>query len=270
MTDRNLYAPPSTQVRDVKAAMHMPGGLSFIPEGRGVSAGQGWQWFAHAWRVFKARPLVWWLTLMAVFGLFVLVSIVPSLGVVAGVSFPLIMAGIGSCALSVMQTGRFEVRQAFDGFRQRPGALLLAGAVIMVTATLFMLVFVALMGGGISLLDLYTGDMASRQAASVKLFEGVGGLAVLFYIVMMSVIGSMMMFAPYLIHEQGLSVIEAMKKSMQGSFRNVPAGLVAVLVYIVLGIAASIPLMLGWLVLFPVLMLVSYTAYRDIYFQGKG
>ena len=35
----------------------------------------------------------------------------------------------------------------------------------------------------------------------------------------------------------------------------------------VLAIVATIPIGLGWLILLPVLMASSYTAYRDIYIQ---
>jgi uncharacterized membrane protein len=59
--------------------------------------------------------------------------------------------------------------------------------------------------------------------------------------------------------------VAALKESFVGCLRNILPFLVYSIVVLVLGIVASIPLGLGWLVLGPVLIASVYTAYRDIF-----
>jgi hypothetical protein len=48
----NPYAPPKTRVEDVPETL--PDG-DFLPEGRGVPAGNGWRWIADAWAFMGAQ-----------------------------------------------------------------------------------------------------------------------------------------------------------------------------------------------------------------------
>jgi uncharacterized membrane protein len=61
-----------------------------------------------------------------------------------------------------------------------------------------------------------------------------------------------------------------MKASFAGSMVNVLPFLVYGVVGVVLAIVASIPLMLGWLVLLPVSVASIYTSYCDIYEDGNA
>lgn len=266
MSERNLYAPPSSAVADVQPLIDAADGV-FVPGGRSVSAGHGWTWYKMAWALFKRQPLTWWVSLVALLAAFIVLSLVPLLNILAALGFPVMIAGIGACADSCRRTGRFDIGQVFDGFRRRPGALLLAGLLTMLATVLIFGVLVAVAGGGFGVLSFYTGSLEERQAASEAMMAGAGLIGMLLYMVAMALIMSLAVFTPYLIHEQGVGVIDAMKQSMQASFRNFGAGLVAIVAYVVLAMGASIPLMLGWLVLLPVICLVGYAAYRDLFFQ---
>ena len=68
-------------------------------------------------------------------------------------------------------------------------------------------------------------------------------------------------------HEHG--ALEAMKGSFTGCLRNVLPFLVYGLVLFVFSIAATLPLLLGWLVLGPVLAASIYASYRDIYLKPR-
>jgi uncharacterized membrane protein len=72
-------------------------------------------------------------------------------------------------------------------------------------------------------------------------------------------------FAPALVlfHDKG--AVDAMKESFSGCLRNIVPFLVYGVVLLVLGLIASIPLGLGWLVLGPVLCTSFYASYKDIY-----
>jgi len=65
------------------------------------------------------------------------------------------------------------------------------------------------------------------------------------------------------LHDRG--VIESMVLSFKGCLRNILPFLVYGIIAFVLLLLASIPLMLGLLVMMPVLIASIYTAYRDIY-----
>ncbi|HET8747557.1 MAG TPA: BPSS1780 family membrane protein, partial [Ramlibacter sp.] len=67
-------------------------------------------------------------------------------------------------------------------------------------------------------------------------------------------------------HERG--AVDALKESFAGCLKNIVPFLVYGVIFFVLGIVASIPLALGWLVLGPMAAASIYTAYRDIYFTA--
>jgi len=267
MSDRNLYAPPTASVADVSRP---PIGVDgpFVPGGRHVAAGHGWAWFTAAWRLFKARPLVWWFVLMLSLGAFMMLSLVPLVNMVVMIAFPVMMAGIGACADSCRQTGRFDVGSVFAGIGPRTAQLLLLGLLTLVATLVSFGLLMLVIGGGASVLSLYVGDMESRQAASAGMFAGMGAIGAVIYVLMMAALMSMVVFSPYLIHQRGLSAVEAIRQSVLGCLRNVGAGLVAGIAYLGLAVVATIPLGLGWLVLLPVVFLVGYTAYRDVFFEA--
>ncbi|QSI76373.1 MULTISPECIES: BPSS1780 family membrane protein [Niveibacterium] len=259
MSEQNPYAPPSAEVRD--AAPASDSAETLIPEGRTVAAGRGFGWFVDAWQLFKQQPMMWWLVILITFGVMMVASLIPLVNIVVGVAFPLVSAGFASCATSQRTKGSFEVGQIFDGFREQTGQLLLIG-VIYIGAIFAIGAIVAIVVGTSGLFGALFGGRASIAAMA-----GTGiGMGLLFFVVIM-LLATSVIFAPYLVFEQKMSAIQAMQASIKGSFKNILAGLVGMLSYIVLAIAATIPLGLGWLVLFPVLMLTVYVAYRDIFIE---
>lgn len=265
MSDRNVYAPPSAAVADPVRGGGADEG-EFNPQGRSCPAGAGWQWYGASWRIFKAAPLTWWGALLVTFVAMIVLSMIPLVNLLVMVAFPIIMAGIGACASSVMSTGNFEFTQVFDGFKRRPGALLLSGLLYMVLVIVCMgVIFVAFGAGG--LFKMFTGGMHGKQEAAAAM-AGLGGMFFLAYMVVLSVAVSAIAFAPYLIHERGMPVVEAMLTSTKACFKNIPASLVWIVCYFGLAIAATIPIGLGWLILLPVVMLTGYVAYRDIFYSA--
>jgi uncharacterized membrane protein len=72
-------------------------------------------------------------------------------------------------------------------------------------------------------------------------------------------------FAPALVVLRGVEPLQAMRLSFNGCLRNIVPFLLYGLVGIGLAIVATIPLLLGWLVLGPVTIASLYTSYCDIY-----
>lgn len=263
MSDHNPYAPPSADVRDV--ALAIPAGSGrFNPEGRSCQASAGWHWYGAAWRIFKVRPIAWWAVLALTFGVFGVASWLPLGSLVASVLMPVLMAGMGSCARSQLQGGRFEIRQVFDGFRHQSGPLLQTGLIYLLIGVLGMGVLALFSSSSLS--AVYIGSMAERQVAMRAIFTD-AGMAMWLYIIVVSVAMSAILFAPYLIHEQGMSPKQAMLASFKACFKNVPATLVWMLGYVVWAFLATLLVFLGWLVLLPVLCLTVYVAYREIFYE---
>ena len=75
-------------------------------------------------------------------------------------------------------------------------------------------------------------------------------------------------FAPALVVFHEFGPLAAMKQSFSGCLRNIPAFLVYGLIGMLLAILASIPAMLGWLVLGPVFTGSLYASYRDIFLKS--
>ena len=58
-----------------------------------------------------------------------------------------------------------------------------------------------------------------------------------------------------------------MPLSWQGFSRNIGGAILCSLMMVLLMIAGMIPIMLGLLIVMPLLMLVPYAIYRDLFFQ---
>jgi len=263
MTEQNRYAPPRTEVRDMPAGGGLDGD-QFNPEGRICPASSGWRWYGTAWRLFKAQPFAWWGVLLIAFGTITLLSLIPLLNLLTSIAFPVAAAGLGACAHSLIRTGRFEIGQVFDGLKRRPGALLMAGLLYLLFLIVSMGVALLFSGGTVS--ALFLGNVSERQMAMQQVFSA-GGIAVLAYLLLMSLGLSAIVFAPYLIHEQNMPVPQALLTSLKACCKNIPASLVWILSYIFWAILATIPVGLGWLVLIPVLFITGYIGYRDIFYE---
>jgi uncharacterized membrane protein len=61
-----------------------------------------------------------------------------------------------------------------------------------------------------------------------------------------------------------------MKQSFSGCLKNIVPFLLYGAILLVLSVLASLPLLLGWLVLGPVLAASLYTGYRDIYIKPRA
>ena len=72
-------------------------------------------------------------------------------------------------------------------------------------------------------------------------------------------------FAPALVALGGVSVMSVLKMSFIGCLKNILPFLIYGMAMIILAVIATIPLLLGWLVLIPVSIATFYTAYRGIY-----
>jgi Predicted integral membrane protein len=149
-----------------------------------------------------------------------------------------------------------EITDLFSVFKDEPkrnqllvvGALMLgAGLVAAVLSTLFV--------GNAIRIDELTGMPSFNLGLS----------ALLFMFVVVIFLGMLFTYAPALVVFEGMSAVDAVKGSLQGAWANVLPFIVFVLLYAALAFVASIPFMLGFVVLIPVMMGAVYAGYKDIF-----
>ncbi len=227
-------------------------------------AGRGVEWFREGWAIFAQSPGLWiaiWLVLM---GIQMVAGLVPILGPVAqSLLFPVFGAGIilGCDALRRGEPLRFD--HLFAGFSHNTGQLVLLGviylAIILVVALIAFVPTIGLIGG-----------MAVMGAADPNALAGNIGLplmiGLLIWLALLVPVMMAMWFAPALVVLNDLQAVDALKASFAACLRNILPFLVYGLVGFVLAIVATVPLLLGWLVLMPVTLATIYTAYRDIFY----
>src|SRR5262245_65781187 len=113
----NPYAAPRSRVEDPQPPTTFDG--DFIPEGRGVPAGNGWRWIADAWGFMGGQR---W-TFIGVFLLLMVVQIaaqlVPIIGPLAVLLFyPVMLGGFVLGCEAVRQGQPLEVGHLFAGFQR--------------------------------------------------------------------------------------------------------------------------------------------------------
>jgi uncharacterized membrane protein len=95
------------------------------------------------------------------------------------------------------------------------------------------------------------------------------GLAVLLGIILFIVLIMAMQFAPLLVFFNDVTPLMAMKLSLRAFVNNIGAMLVYGMTFMLLAILASIPMMLGWLILLPLVFTSLYASYSEIFPADK-
>jgi len=122
-------------------------------------------------------------------------------------------------------------------------------------------------------LSMGVGMGAMLGAGDPAQMEGMGLTILLAVLVMTALLLPAVMavwFAAPLVVFHQLGALEAMKQSFAGCLKNIVPFLLYGAILLVFSILASLPLLLGWLVLGPVLAASLYTAYRDIYIKPRS
>ena len=254
----NPYAAPRAQVADDTVVQRG----NFLPTGRTVPTGNGWTWIADAWTLFRAAAGTWIGIVLVLAVIFMVLAILPLIGPVASfVLGPVFTGGLVIASRNAEQ-GRMAFADAFAGFKHRFGTLAAVGLIYLVgiVGILFLTTIVT----GVGMFGVLGGATTPDQLASFGLTLA---LALLIMFGLMLPLVMAIWFAPALIVFNDLGAAEAMKASFFGCLKNMLPFLLYGIVVMIASVIASIPLLLGWLVLGPVLVASIYTSYRDIYFS---
>jgi len=255
MAEINPHQAPSAPVLD----RHGPAG-SLASEPNTVDVGRGLTWLSEGWNLFKQAPLVWIAICVLAMIAYAVLAFIPVVGQLAAMLLSFLFAGGIMLGCRALNRGEdLTINHLFAG-AQRHLAPLLTIAALYLAGIFLAVLLIGLMTGG-TLISVLGGGVQ----------PGVAFMAILTFLVVAAVVlvplGMAIWFAPTLITLHDIAPIPAMKSSFNGCLRNWLAFIVYGVIVFVLMVIASIPFMLGWLVLLPVVAGSVYAGYKDIFLQ---
>lgn len=233
-----------------------------------LQAGQGWQWIKQGYALFMKAPLLWIVLLLICFIAVAGLSAVPVVGEpLASLLLPVVLAGLMVGCRALEHDEELELAHLFSGFRQHTAQLVTLGGIALVGQ--FLVFGVMMMVGGATLVSILMSGQPVEDPEIIKQAVSGAGIAVLLGITLFSVLLMAMQFAPMLVYFNNATPLQAMKLSLRAFVDNIGAMSVYGVIFMLLAILASIPMMLGWLVLMPIVFTSLYACYRDIFPAAK-
>jgi hypothetical protein len=229
-----------------------------IREPRTVEAGRGAGWFVDGFEYFRKAPLQWLAVCIVGFIVMIAVGLIPLVGFFSGILAPVWSAGLMLGCKDLHEGKPLQVRHLFAGFGDKVGQLILSGLLLS-----FISLVIVLTTLGPLFFQLISGNAEELENPDVA---GMG-ISVLLMFAMLIPVSAAGWFSPALIILGNKGVIEALKLSLVGAFRNI----VPFLIYGVLGILLTIPVGLtfglGLLVVAPMFISSIFISFREIFVE---
>jgi len=231
---------------------------------RAVEGGQGVTWWTDAWALFMKNWAIWVVLGLILFIILVVLAFIPLIGQVASALLLPVFAGSWMIAARKLEGGgALEVGDLFSAFKgAQLTPLIVVGALFLAMMVVAVLAMSVLGFGG--MMGVIAGG-AAGSGKSVMAGMGLGLLGMLVGLILLFLVTMALWFAPPLVALRGVAPVDSMKLSFAASLKNVVPFLLWGIIYVIASIIASILLGLGWLVLWPVLMLTMYTSYKDVF-----
>jgi len=230
---------------------------------RRAAASRGVDWLAGGWRLFIRSPGLWVGLTIIVFAIFLLLSLIPLVGTLAAqLLFPALVGGLIHGARELDQGRDLEVLHLFQAFVDRAltTPMLILGVVPVALAIMLILLMFMMLGGALG-----TGAVTgSEELVFGVLAAGSVTLGVVGFLLGVLAAAALLYAIPLVMFGRA-EPLPAIGASVQASLANILPLLVLGVLHFMLAVLASIPLGLGWLVLFPVTTGVMYTTYKEIY-----
>lgn len=243
----NPYQAPQSDVYDYQE----PSELTLLDTPQSLSIGSGLSWIGGAWQIFMARPLLWIGVGFIVMALMMTVGAIPLLG---NILFIMLMVGMGYMAYLTDNEQAMEIGDLFIAFQERAGNLVwLFFAQLLFLFILFMptmLILFLVIGGS-------HGNLNTDNPIIILIYLLIGSICLCIY-------GSVVWFSHFLVFFHELPPFKAITYSIKMAFKNL---LPMTLYGIVIGILWLLGLLifgLGIFVVFPLTMISSYVAYKQI------
>jgi hypothetical protein len=228
---------------------------------KSVPVAQSITWFSDGWRLFAKNPALWLfygvvLFILIAVGVFTLVGYL-----VLMLVLPAIIAGMVYAAAQLRAGRGLAIEYLFRGFQdQTKASRLLVLGLVMLGATLVSLLIVAAFMGP-SMVAMMGPDAAHDMVE----FGANGLIALLLFAAVHLLLTMLLAYAIPLVMLGDAHPAAAMRSSFSACLRNLPSLLMASVILFVLAGVATLPLLLGWLVLLPWLACTLYRSYEDIF-----
>ncbi|WP_291846949.1 BPSS1780 family membrane protein [Accumulibacter sp.] len=235
---------------------------SFIAGGRLVPASHGYYWLRSGWEMFRTAPGTWIgiaLTFMAVVLIF---GSIPLLNIAVNLVIPVFIGGISIGCRAIEEGRGIRFAHLFAGFARQPGALLLVGLLYLL-GLLVMAIIIGVIAALTGALAFGTAGRAGGEETAIWTFV----VSVLAMILVFTPLAMAVWLAPPLVVLHELSASQAIRASLRVALRNFPPFLLYGVLVLLAAVLASLPFLLGWLVLLPVLYASLYAAFRDLFFS---
>jgi uncharacterized membrane protein len=230
---------------------------------RAVASGRGWEWIVEGFRLFRKSPFMWIALTLVLALIWMLMFAVKLIGpLLFNLLSPVFFAGFMVGCRDLEQGNELELGHLFAGFRGHAAPLVTVGGVYLVGMIVIFGAILLTTGGGMlsSALSAKHTDVEMMVAALRSLALALIVAFALYVPLLMAV-----WFAPLLIVFHGMPAVPAMKLSFEACWRNVMPFTLYGLVILVLWFLASIPLLLGLLVVLPVVLCSIYASYKDVF-----
>ncbi len=233
-------------------------------EPKHLTAGHGWEWIKQGYALFMKAPLLWIVLLLICVVAAVAISNVPVVGEpLVSLLMPVVLAGLMAGCKDLGKGEELELAHLFRGFQQHTTQLVTLGGISLVSQ--FLIFGLMMLVGGSALVGILMSGQPEVDPEVMKQAVNGAGLAMLLGITLFSMLIMAMQFAPLLVYFNNVTPLTAMKLSLRAFLNNVAAMLVYGLTFILLAILASMPMMLGWLVLLPIVFTSLYASYSEIF-----
>jgi len=233
-------------------------------QSRSVAIGHGPQWIASGWRIFKRTPLPWIGVTAALLLIWLLLLSVPKVGpLLFNLLFPVFFAGLMIGCRDVILGRRLHFGYLLAGFRENASALVTVGGIYLVG----MLIVLAIAFGtsdGLPKLPAKPSpeELEAARAAFKKMTVPLLSALAIYVPLMM-----LTWFAPLLIVFRKMTAMAALKESFSACMQNLGAFTVYGMILLLLWVAATLPVMIGLLIVLPVIFGSIYASYIDLFEQ---
>lgn len=233
-------------------------------EANKLTMGSGWLWIKQGIYLFKKSPILWVvLTLIGIAGLLGISSI-PVVGeFLATLLFPVLFSGLLWGCHALEHDEELELAHLFMGFQRNTQQLVTLGGLNLLGQ---LLIFgVMMLAGGGALVEILMGTTPADDPAVIARATEGAMLAIMIGMVLFSGLLLATQFAPMLVSFDKVPPLTALKASLRGCVRNLAPLSVYGVMMMLFAIVASLPMMLGWVILLPIMTTSIYAAYRGIF-----
>ena len=222
-------------------------------------AGRGAAWLRDAFRLFRQAPAAWMALCVGWLVMWFSLLLVPFLGpVVANLLQPVFFASFAIAAYRQSRGQPIGIQDLFSGFKHHLKALVNLGFVMMLAqlASVFLMRALGLPSWPADQpFDLV--EYAEMLRASKWLL--LSGFA------LMALASGALWFAPQLVAFHGMTASHAIRWSVYASLSNLGAMSVYGVVLVALLFVAWVPFGVGLIVMLPVMVISTFTGYRDVF-----